>query len=247
MRWVLLMLAASAAVTTTAGAQAAKSAPPTPIDMEKAELGTKTWNPEWDLIIEKALPPEMLSTQVPRDVRRFCPRFFAMTEIEKRTFWAYFFQALAGAESGLDAGIRARRPDPLKAGSNGASRLAVRPEGLLQLTYADQKRYGCDFNVDLDRTLKAGDPARTILEPRNNLECGIKILYDQIIVRHKPLLTRSSYWSTLRPGLLSHRVFARQMINPPQACALPGKTTKIEKSETTRTVRQEADQTKSQP
>ena len=85
---------------------------------------------------------------------------------------------------------------------------------MLQLAYADQRRYGCDFNWQADRTLKAGDPAKTILQPKNNLECGVKILVNQIIVRHKALLTRSGYWSTLQPDGPSYHVFAQQMTNP---------------------------------
>ncbi|MGB8324613.1 MAG: hypothetical protein WCE52_16765, partial [Candidatus Acidiferrum sp.] len=81
--------------------------------------------------------------------------------------------------------------------------------GLLQLAYADQKRYGCDFNWQVDRELKANDPAKTILQPKNNLECGVKILVNQIIVQHKPLLTSSGYWSTLRPAGPSYLVFAK--------------------------------------
>ena len=46
-------------------AQANKPAPPTPIDEKKVELGGMPWNPQWDQIIEKALPSEMLSSQVP--------------------------------------------------------------------------------------------------------------------------------------------------------------------------------------
>jgi hypothetical protein len=46
--------------------------------VKKVELGGTPWNPQWDQIIEKALPPEMLSSQVPRGVRRFCPRFYEM-------------------------------------------------------------------------------------------------------------------------------------------------------------------------
>jgi hypothetical protein len=46
------------------------------------------------------------------------------------------------------------------------------------------------------------------------------ILENQIIELRKPLLWRTSYWATLRPGTLSYRVFARQMTNPPAACAL---------------------------
>jgi hypothetical protein len=70
---------------------------------------------------------------------------------------------------------------------------------LLQLAYADHKRYGCDFNWRVDRALKANDPARSILQPKNNLECGVKILFNQTIVQHKPLLARSGYKS---PGCM---------------------------------------------
>jgi hypothetical protein len=110
---------------------------------------------------------------------------------------------------------------------------------LLQLEYADKKRYGCDFNWQVDRMLKPNDPAKTILQPRNNLECGVKILVNQIIVQHKPLLTRSGYWSTLQPDGPSYRVFAKQMTNPPLPCGLSPKST-IDKSATTKSVQDDA-------
>jgi hypothetical protein len=219
-------------ITSPSPAQAIQPVPPTPIDVKKVELGGTPWNPQWDQIIEKALPPEMLSSQVPRDVRRFCPRFYEMGTTDKRTFWAYFFQALAGAEAGLNPNTSVRHSDPEVA-------MAMRSEGLLQLAYADQKRYGCDFNWQVDRALKANDPAKTILQPKNNLECGVKILVNQTIVRHKPLLSRSGYWSTLRPDGPSYRAFARQMTNPPSACGLPTKST-IDKSATTKSVQDDA-------
>ena len=56
-------------------AQVTKAAPPTTIDEKKVELGGIPWNPQWDQMIEKALPPEMLSSQVPKGVRRFLPDF----------------------------------------------------------------------------------------------------------------------------------------------------------------------------
>ena len=126
--------------------QATKPAPPTPIDEKKVELGGTPWNPEWDQIIEKALPLEMLSSQVPPGVRRFCPRFYEMAETDKRAFWAYFFQALAGAEAGLNPNTSVRHIEPKVAKHDEVRGTAMRSEGLLQLAYADQKRYGCDFN-----------------------------------------------------------------------------------------------------
>ena len=226
-------------IATASHAQTTKPAPPTPIDEKKVELGGTPWNPQWDQIIEKALPPEMLSSQVPPGVRRFCPRFYEMGETDKRAFWAYFFQALAGAEAGLNPNTSVRHTEPEVATRDEVRRMAMRSEGLLQLAYADQKRYGCDFNWQVDRALKANDPAKTILQPKNNLECGVKVLVNQIIVQHKPLLTRSGYWSTLQPDGPSYRVFAKQMTNPPVTCGLSTKST-IDKSATTKSVQDDA-------
>ena len=208
------------AAPVTAPAPAMKPAPATPINTTRVETGGWTWNPEWDKFVELALPPAMLSRQVPRDVRRFCPRFYEMKEEDKRAFWAYFFQALAGAEAGLKPTTRVRHTEPEVAVKDGVSGRAVRSEGLLQLTYEDQTRYGCDFDWDADKGLKADDPAKTILQPKNNLECGVKILDHQIFEQHKPLLSASGYWSTLRPGNADYRMFAKQMTNVPLACGV---------------------------
>src|SRR5580704_10005864 len=115
--------------------QATKPAPPTPIDEKKVELGGTPWNPEWDQIVERALPPEMLSSPVPQGVRRFCPRFYEMGETDKRAFWAYFFQALAGAEASLNPNASVRRAEPEVPERDRVTGITIRSEGLLQLEY----------------------------------------------------------------------------------------------------------------
>ena len=82
------------------------------------------------------------------------------------------FPALAGAEAGSNPNTSVRHIKPEAANRDEVPGVAMRREGLLQLAYADHKRYGCDFNWQLDRALKANDPAKTILQPKNNLECG---------------------------------------------------------------------------
>ena len=201
-----------------------KPAPPTPIDEKRAELGGPRWDPAWDKIVEEALPPEMLSAQVARDVRPFCPRFNLLDEADKRAFWAYLFQALAAAEAGLKPTSHVRHAQPEMQVKDEVSGAQGRTEGLLQLTYADQKRYDCDFDWESDRKLRAGDPARTILQPKNNLECGVKIMEQELIAQHKGLLSRTQYWSTLQPGTVSYRVFAKQMANVPEACGVRKRT-----------------------
>jgi hypothetical protein len=207
-----------AAAATTPPVPAMKPAPPTPIDVKRAEIGGPMWDPGWDKIVEEALPPELLSPQAGRDMRAFCPRFDAIAEADKRAFWAYFFQALAGAEGGLKPTSNVRHGQAEMQVKDSVTGMRGRTEGLLQLAYEDQKRYRCDFDYEADRKLKPGDPSRTILQPKNNLECGIKILDQELFQQHKPLLSRTEYWSTLQPGTASYSVFAKQMANVPAAC-----------------------------
>jgi len=162
----------------------------------------------------------LLDAHTARGVRQFCPAFPTISEADKRAFWAYFFQALAAAEGGLKANAVARHTQPEMQVKDSVSGTTGRTQGLLQLTYEDQKRYACNFDFDADRKLRANDPSRTILQPKNNLECGIKILEQALVQQHKPLLSRTQYWSTLQPGTASYRVFAKQMTNVPAACGL---------------------------
>lgn len=196
-----------------------KPAPPTPIAIKKVELGDDDpWDPEWDKLIEKSLPPDLLSPRLERQVKPLCPRFKQMSEVDRRAFWAYFFQALAGAEAGLRPTANVRHTDPEVAVIDPVTHHVARQEGLLQLAYVDSERYGCDFDWEKDKDLPEHDPGKTILLPENNLECGIKILDNQLIAKHQPLLSKSSYWETLRPRGPSFAVFVRQLANMPAAC-----------------------------
>jgi hypothetical protein len=188
---------------------------------KKDELGVPSWDPVWNKVIEEALPQEMLSNQVARAVKPFCPRFKAMSEVDRRGFWVYLFQALAGAEAGLVPTTDVRHTEPEVAVKDTVTHRMVRSEGLLQLTYMDADRYGCNFDWDKDKELPEKDSRKTILLADNNLTCGIKILKTQLIDRRKPLVSRSSYWETLRAGTSGYRVFARQMTNVPAPCRVP--------------------------
>lgn len=219
---VFALLCAPAGSEKQAGPQSlpaqpkVKAPPPTPIAEEKDDLGKPSWDPEWNKIVEDALPPELLSSRVARDVRPFCPRFKRMSTLDKRAFWAYFFQALAGAEASLVPTTDVRHAEMDE--KDTVTLRMVRAEGLLQLTYMDADRYGCNFDWEKDRDLPERDPRKTILQPANNLTCGVKILDDQLIVKHKRLSSPSSYWGTLRPGTAGYQVFAKQMTNVPAYC-----------------------------
>jgi hypothetical protein len=223
--WLLMLAGCGRRTATQPQAVAArppqpaiKPAPPTPIAEKKEELGQDSWDPQWDVIVERALSPEMLSSRAARSVRTYCPRFAAMGEADKRAFWAYTFQALAGAEAGLKPTTDVRHTEPEVAVRDTVTKRTVRQEGLLQLTYMDATRYGCDFDWRQDKALPEKDPGKTILRPRNNLLCGVKIMENQVITQKRPLLTEASYWVTLRPAHPSYQVFAKQMKNVPAAC-----------------------------
>ena len=213
-----------------------KAPPPTPIAVQKGELGKPGWDPAWDKIVEQALPAEMLSSRVARAVKPFCPRFAWMNDTDKRAYWAYFFQALAGAEAGLEPTADARHSEPEVAVVDPVTKRRVRSEGLLQLTYVDAERYGCDFDWKKDKELAVKDPDKTILQPKNNLECGIRILHAQLIDRGKPLAWRKSYWSTLQPRNATFKMFVKQMTNVPDACG----ATLLKKKETAPVMREAA-------
>ena len=196
-----------------------KPAPATPIAVEKKELGDpKPWDPQWDKTIEAALPADLLSPALEHEVRPLCPRFRTLSVADRRAFWAYFFQALAGAEAGLKPTMNVRHTQPEVAVVDTVTGRIVRQEGLLQLTYMDADRYGCDFDWAHDKGLPKHDPAKTILKPKNSLLCGVKILENQLVTRHENLFSRKSYWVTLRPRHPSFIVFIKQMANVPSYC-----------------------------
>ncbi len=195
-----------------------KKAPDTPIEDKKEELGGKTWNPVWDAMIEEDLPPSLLGARAGRAVRGYCPHFERMSETDKRAFWAYTFQALAGAEAGLDPTANVHHLDAAVNVTDKETGRPSRQQGLLQLKYEDDQRYGCDFDWERDRRLPIKDGNRTILEPAHNLRCGVKIMENQIVGQGKPLVTRTSYWATLKPGTAGYMNFNKQMANVPAVC-----------------------------
>lgn len=201
---------------------AVKAAPPTPLSEKKDELGTNhDWTPAFDAYIEKNLQPEMLSAQAGRAVKPYCPAFNTMSDVDKRAFWAYTMQAMAAAEAGLNADTTVHHTQAAVAKTDKVTHRPIRQEGLLQLSYQDGDTYGCNFDWQADSKLALKDPNRTILQPERNLSCGIRILKTQLIDKDQPLLTRSSYWSTLQPGTVSYRNFAKQMANVPASCGKP--------------------------
>ena len=117
-------------------AVALKKAPATPLENQKEERGGKTWDPSWDAVVEKDVPPSLLGAQASRAVRGYCPRFAQLGEADKRAFWAYTFQALAGAEAGLDPLANVHHLDAAVNTTDEVTGRPSRQQGLLQLAVA---------------------------------------------------------------------------------------------------------------
>jgi hypothetical protein len=160
----------------------------TPYARQQLTLGAdgRPWNPEWDAIIMAAIPADMLSRDVPKDVTQACPRFFELTPEQKKLFWAYFFQCVSVAESGLSPVSYMRENDWSEVtGQYNYS------QGLLQLSYGDKGGHGCAFDWTGDKKLLTINANHTISglsnaklsinDPRNNLECGVKVLHHQLL------------------------------------------------------------------
>jgi hypothetical protein len=76
----------------------------------------------------------------------------------------------------------------------------VASEGLLQLSYQDEGSYNldCGFDWSKDKGYTDSDARKTILDPYNNLKCGIAIMARQLKNRRAITLPNSVYWAVLK-------------------------------------------------
>jgi hypothetical protein len=148
--------------------------------------------------IIKIEEPILLGQNIAQDIEIFCPTYRGLSDNERLNFWGQFFVALAKHESGWNPTSQyieksMAKPDPV-------TKKTVASEGLLQLSYQDQKNYpfDCGFNWEKDRGLSRKDPTKTILNPYLNLRCGIKIMTHQLKKHGRITLEKNVYWAVLR-------------------------------------------------
>lgn len=156
---------------------------------------------EWSKMIYSIIENEehsLLETNAARDIENFCPRYNDLNDSQRLNFWGQFFVALAYPESGWNPLSQmvekgAQKADPVTG-------RPVKSEGLLQLSYQDEKSYriDCGFNWGIDRYLSDNDGRRTILHPFLNLRCGIKIMAIQLKKRGLIQVKDKYYWHVLK-------------------------------------------------
>ena len=151
-------------------------------------------NREWTRITLAAVEKQFNKLDKAEDIEQFCPQYKTLDKEKKITVWGELISAMAFYESGWRTNVELTE---ISLGTDQVTGMVVTSQGLLQLSYGDTKwATWCEFDWEADKK-NVDNP--TILRAKNNLECGIAILANQVS-KHK-LITLSgkhAYWSVLK-------------------------------------------------
>ena len=153
-------------------------------------------------ILENA--PEILELNSADDTDIFCSKYKALTKTQRLNFWGEFFVGLALHESSWH---QTSRHVERTMGIDPITHQQIASEGLLQLSYQDQKSYNvnCGFDWVKDKNYSAKDMRKTIFDPYLNLRCGIKIFALQLKKERLIAIEKNVYWAVIR----KHGVFSK--------------------------------------
>jgi hypothetical protein len=201
----------------------------------------KGWEVSYEAWIEKQLEsvPTLLRLK-PESVKSLCSNWKQLNPEERKRFWVNFIRSMAFAESTyqrgnfyIERGFSA--PDHV------TGRVVI-SEGLLQLSYGSAAAYeskrstgACDFVQDRKELLYAQADyqhylrtrsqfslypnQKRILNPYQNLACGIEILYQLYLQNpngeNALMKSGARYWSTLRPEREAPRWHCKHLTAPP--------------------------------
>lgn len=180
----------------------------TPIDVHYGALSWEKNHPErkpWSDFVFGLVAGELFdSFDSAKDAAKICPRYAELTKAQKVLVWGELISAMAYYESGWKP---TSRMTETTMGTDPVTGRQVESEGLLQLSYQDVPNYGlvlkypaCKIDWQKDKNLVATDPRKTILDPLINLECGLRILGNQIRKKGSVILSTGVYWAVIREG-----------------------------------------------
>lgn len=208
-----ITLAALIAVTlfsTVGCANKSENNTPNPADGNNPSQGYKAYPLLWESAHSQgrdwtAYLFDLIQQQTPdlvqgaEDVTQFCPRYYQLTTNERINFWGLLVSGIVKYESDFDPTSRMRETTM---GTDPVTGKQVYSEGLMQLSYQDGRNYAfCDqFDWNADKSLSPSDPNKSILDPYKNLNCGVKILAQQIKHRNRITLSSGVYWNVIRAG-----------------------------------------------
>ncbi len=152
---------------------------------------------KWSLFVQSMFKGIVKDTvNAADDMVRFCPKFKSLNENQKVNVWGMLISAIVKYESNFDPTTRMKETTM---GTDPVTGLDVYSEGLMQLSYQDITGWSfCGFNWSRDKFLSPKDPNKTILNPYTNLDCGIRILAEQVARHHKIVIDRGAYWAVIK-------------------------------------------------
>lgn len=144
------------------------------------------------------------------DIEDFCPMYDRLGHQDQLHFWVQLIAAMTKYESGFKP---TSRYTETSMGTDRVTGKQIVSEGLLQLSYVDELNYRsvlpagvCDFDYQSDKQYAATDVRRTILDPKNNLTCGIGILNRQVQRFNKIAVGSGAYWAVIKSTSGHHRL-----------------------------------------
>lgn len=162
--------------------------------------------PEWAGYLVSAMvdTPALLSDK--SDMTSFCSKWPSLNVEQRKAVVVQLIAAMTSHESSYHLTSYAVEPASAFPTPDEVTGKPVASEGLLQLSYQDQKSYKgkikdgyCVFNWPADKALDVKDPKKSIFQAKANLQCGLLILNRQV-ERSGLIANDKSYWSVLRPN-----------------------------------------------
>ncbi len=160
---------------------------------EKAKPANKAWSTYVFDLLQTSAAKDILSAQ---DMSRFCKKYSFLTDKQKVNVAGQLIAAMSKFESGFNPLSRYQESTM---GTDPITGQPVWSEGLLQLSYQDITGYPfCKFDWSLDKNLSPTDPKKTILDPYKNLDCGIRILAQQVKRKGFIVVGSGAYWAVIK-------------------------------------------------
>ena len=151
-------------------------------------------NSEWTAITLNAIEKNFDALDKAEDITDFCPEYRNLEKDQKIHAWGELISAITFYESSWN---RYAYMEEVSLGIDPITALPYVSSGLMQLSYGN-KRWAkwCEFHWETDRTAQPKDIS--IFKPKNNLECGIGILANQIQRRDRIVLSDGAYWAVIK-------------------------------------------------
>ncbi len=171
------------------------------LSWEKNRPERKAWSSQVYLLLSEEL---LADFDVAKDAKRICPKYDSLSRLQKIFVWGELVSAVSYFESGWNSSSRMVETTM---GIDPVTGKQVASEGLLQLSYQDVLNYGtllkypaCKIDWSKDKGLSVNDAKKSIFDPTINLECGLRILANQIQKKGSVILASGVYWAVLKEG-----------------------------------------------